>query len=475
MTTSDDFQTEVAKGERFRFGKNWSRFLRSLDDERIALAEKSLLDMLGVGDLSGKTFLDIGSGSGLFSLAARRLGADVRSFDYDPQSQACTRELRRRYFPDDTGWVVEMGSVLDRDYLATLGTYDVVYSWGVLHHTGQMWAALDNVKPLVKLGGQLFIAIYNDQGAITDRWEQIKRLYNALPKPLNTAYFLWLLAKHQRVAALDAWRDRVFREWLRGWTDYQNVSVRGMNRWRDEVDWYGGYPYERASIEAVADVYAQDGFRLARIFDNSTGYGCNEFVFERIAGAGTFIDFSVPGLSFARRYGSRVLGPFERRDGFWWGRAASAQRPPEGAKLFLFRDGKLVGPVDPIADGSVAVAPEEDLEAAVLVKVFHLVAAFRREPPEHGFSPEKGLAWQWPAPDLAQIADDIRPERKGSPLFVFQGDTQLPWPYSKHDDIRASGLGRFSHWGPEVIFTTLNNHDPNTIRDHLQMLLAVEV
>src|SRR5687768_17002539 len=128
--------------------------------------------MLNVERLDGKSFLDIGSGSGLFSLAARRLGARVHSFDYDPQSVACTTELRRRYVPASADWIVERGSALDRDYLSTLGTFDVVYSWGVLHHTGSMWQALDNVKPLVAERGHLYIAIYNDLGEITDRWEQ---------------------------------------------------------------------------------------------------------------------------------------------------------------------------------------------------------------------------------------------------------------------------------------------------------------
>ncbi len=94
-------------------------------------------------------------------------------------------------------------------------------------------------------------------------------------------------------------------------------------------------------------------------------------------------------------------------------------------------------------------------------------------PPEAGFPQEKGIAWQWPLPDLAGLADNVRPERKGSPVYIFEGDTQLPWPFSKHDDIRMSGLGRFSHWGPEVIFTTLRNEDPNGLRDRLNLLVAV--
>src|SRR5215204_4491167 len=112
MTTNTN-AAEIARGERFEFGQNWSQFLANVDDERIQQAESSLREMRDVDSLEGKRFLDIGSGGGLFSLAARRLGARVHSFDYDPHSVACTAELRRRYFPDDAAWTVEGGSAMD--------------------------------------------------------------------------------------------------------------------------------------------------------------------------------------------------------------------------------------------------------------------------------------------------------------------------------------------------------------------------
>lgn len=238
------YEAEVERGERFEFGSNWSRFLSVLNDERIALAEQSLRTMLGINDLHGRRFVDIGSGSGLFSLVARRLGATVHSFDYDPQSVACTAELKRRYFPDDPSWVVEQGSALDRDYLQALGPWDIVYSWGVLHHTGAMWQALENVIPLVRPGGTLFIAIYNYQRVMSPVWLWTKRAYNRLPLGLR-----WLVLIP---ALIRLWGPRTIFDLLRGkpfytWRHYAEHGTRGMSAWRDVVDWVGGYP-DRKSV-----------------------------------------------------------------------------------------------------------------------------------------------------------------------------------------------------------------------------------
>ena len=261
---------------RFGFGRNWQNFLSVVDDARIVAAETSVRELLGVSTLEGKTFLDIGCGSGLFSLAAARLGAArVHSFDYDTDSVGATLALSQRTAPPGVAWTIERGDVLSEDYLASLGKFDVVYSWGVLHHTGNLHAALENAARPVAPGGQLAIAIYNDQGLRSRAWTQVKRLYNQGPlgRALVVGAFFPYFAGRGAAYDLVQAQNPVRRYWEYG-------KSRGMSVFHDWIDWLGGYPFEVAKPEEIFELFKARGFALERLRTNN-GMGCNEFVFRR--------------------------------------------------------------------------------------------------------------------------------------------------------------------------------------------------
>jgi len=273
MTAASD-QRSAARTARFGFGANWSNFNRHVDAARLREAGDSIASRLG--DISGLRFLDAGCGSGLFSLAAVQLrAARVHSFDFDEDSVATASSLKQRFSPGTSSWQIERGDVLDLAYLDALGQWDIVYSWGVLHHTGNMRQAWESIAGTVAPGGRLFISIYNDQGWKSRAWSAIKREYQRIPAPLRPLYVLLLMGPRETLSAL----LQGPAAYLRAWQNYK--SNRGMSRWHDLVDWVGGYPFEVAKPEEVFDFFRERGFTLEWMLTCGAGLGCNQFVFER--------------------------------------------------------------------------------------------------------------------------------------------------------------------------------------------------
>lgn len=274
--TETQFSKEIDKGERFRFGENWKNFLSTLNEARIDEAVSSVKKLLNVDTLEGKRLLDIGSGSGLFSLAAHRLGAEVYSFDFDPESVECARYLKEKYYTVGAPWDITQGSVLDIDFVKKLGEFDFVYSWGVLHHTGDMWKAIEHATIPVKDGGLFAIAIYNDQGGTSRRWHKIKKAYCAggAMKVLVVCLLLpYFFARDFIGLGLNP---------IRLYKHYKNYYLqRGMSRWHDVWDWIGGYPFEVAKPEEIFSFCEERGFRLKNMKTCGGGLGCNEFLFIR--------------------------------------------------------------------------------------------------------------------------------------------------------------------------------------------------
>lgn len=271
------YEDAYTRNDHFSFGKNWINFLKSLDKRKIQEAEKSLTKFLGEDDISGKSFVDIGCGSGLFSLAAYDLGVErLVSVDIDDSSLKCAEYLRKkRNVPEN--WNIKKGSALDSAFIGSLGQFDVVYSWGVLHHTGDMWRAIENSIQTVRTGGLFYIALYNKNTkyrleGTSDIWVKLKKIYNSygtivkrFMEAIYLAYFFIGLLLHginpvSYVKRYDA--------------------LRGMDFFTDIRDWLGGYPYEFASVDEVKEFFATRGFECRKVKD-ARSLGCNEFLFLR--------------------------------------------------------------------------------------------------------------------------------------------------------------------------------------------------
>jgi SAM-dependent methyltransferase len=241
MDVTEPQATQTEEKISFSFGENWREFIeKNYRPERLAIARKHLLDFLGMASLEGKSFLDIGCGSGIHSLAAFDSGAaSVTSFDLDPSSVETARKLREwRGNPEN--WSIHRGSVLDEEFLGGFGSADIVYSWGVLHHTGQMWRAVRNASRFVDRGSLFYIALYQTTRR-TPYWIRIKKEYNAAgPGKKRWMEYQYVL-RHVMLPELARLRNPFAP--MRGYE--QN---RGMDFMTDIRDWLGGYPYEDASI-----------------------------------------------------------------------------------------------------------------------------------------------------------------------------------------------------------------------------------
>jgi 2-polyprenyl-3-methyl-5-hydroxy-6-metoxy-1,4-benzoquinol methylase len=268
-------------GERFHFGRNWSGYIRHLNRERIESSILGIQKILQQESLEGRRFLDIGSGSGLSSLAAYFLGAEVHGFDFDLDSVQTSRQVLQTYASDSDRWNIEQGSALDEGYMTSLGLFDVVYAWGVLHHTGAMWRALELAAERVRPGGKLAIAVYNDQGGASRRWRALKRAYVKSPRVLKGLIVGGVgVFFETRAAAIRLVRFQnplPFEDWKKRRQD------RGMTIFHDLVDWVGGYPFEVAKPEEVIDFLRPRGFCLNGLKTCGGGHGCNEYLFIRKA------------------------------------------------------------------------------------------------------------------------------------------------------------------------------------------------
>lgn len=299
----------VQKSEdlRFGFGANWADYIdKNFSDERVEISRRHLLAFLKLEDLKSKTFLDIGCGSGLHSLAAWRSGAErVVSFDYDQHSVATTKKLHE-LSGSPKNWVIMQGSVLDEAFMDSLPKSDIVYSWGVLHHTGNMWEAIKNAARCVHRSSVFYIALYSTDVYVdppAEYWLKIKREYN-FASPMKKIWMEWRYA----------WKDSIKGCLIRGKNPLAHMREyrlsRGMSYWHDVRDWLGGYPMEFAGNKET-EIFARKELNLELIHIKA-GEGNTEFLFRPV-GETNYWDDAISKSPLIE-----LQGPFQHISGNAW-------------------------------------------------------------------------------------------------------------------------------------------------------------
>ena len=331
IDTNNDFKKEDL---RFGFGANWADYIdKNFSDERVDISQSHLLGFLKLGDLHGKTFLDIGCGSGLHSLAAWRAGAkQVVSFDYDVNSVSTTKKLHE-LSGNPANWAIMQGSVLDEKFMDSLPKSDIVYSWGVLHHTGSMWNAIENAARCLHESSIFYIALYSTDVYVdppAEYWLKIKREYNFA----NHLKKLWMEWRY-------AWRDSIrgcLKQGKSPLTHMQEYKLsRGMSYWHDVRDWLGGYPMEFAGNKET-EVFARKNLNLELIHIKA-GEGNTEFLFRPIGGKNYWDDVTSQ-LSI-----KNIQGPFHHVIGKAWSVDLSSFKDSLGdiGSFMLYENGSPLG------------------------------------------------------------------------------------------------------------------------------------
>jgi len=257
--------------KQFDFGKNWQDFShKALDSKKIQQAREDFSYLTQDIDLTGKSFLDIGFGQGLSLLIATEKGCKTFGCDINSKCKMVLEQNKKHFDNLHSKKIpVEVGSIMENSVISKIKSYrqqfDIVHSWGVLHHTGNMYKALQTAADLTANKGFLIIAIYNKHWT-SPLWLLIKKMYNRVPG------FLKKILLYLYIPLL------YLRSLLGGLKNFK--PARGMSFYYDAKDWLGGYPYEYASPKEII-TFLQDDFNLIRFIPTNGFTGCNQFVFKK--------------------------------------------------------------------------------------------------------------------------------------------------------------------------------------------------
>jgi SAM-dependent methyltransferase len=276
--------------ERFDFGENWKNYNKKyLTEDKIRQANEAFIKFTEIQTLTELTVVDIGCGSGIHSLNFSRMNPKfLLSFDYDYKSVEATNYLKEVH--KNKNWDVKQGSILDEKFLLRMPQFDLVYAWGVLHHTGNVWLAIKNSCDLVSEGGILYLALYSSDVKMLNRestyWLKVKKKYNQSGFIGKRLIELSFISREKYLSALNFLRvlikSLVSRQKNKTKFFSRQKRYRGMSYLIDVRDWLGGWPMEYVSDDAVIELVSSKNFVLKKI---KKGEACTEFLFKKGSGA----------------------------------------------------------------------------------------------------------------------------------------------------------------------------------------------
>ncbi len=182
----------------------------------------------------GKRVLDAGCGNGRFSWALAKLGADVTSFDLSTHGVANLQRLA-----NEANLPIHAFQHNVLKPLPLNAAFDLVWSFGVLHHTGNTFLGFQNIHPFVAPDGLLFLMLYgeprlseSDDFAELNFYERLRRK----TQNLDYAEKIKVLERDPEVDDIHGWFDAVspfindfysfgeIESWLHG-AGFENVKL----------------------------------------------------------------------------------------------------------------------------------------------------------------------------------------------------------------------------------------------------------
>ncbi len=141
-------------------------------------SEKHWLLFYSPEEVKGKTVLDAGCGTGVFSIIFARNGAaKVTGIDISPGSLGTARGLKEKFGLANAEFQQQdMLHLSFRD-----ASFDIVWAWGTVHHTTDPLGAITELIRVLKPGGSLFLAIYK-QTSVTWIHEIIRKTMIRTPR-----------------------------------------------------------------------------------------------------------------------------------------------------------------------------------------------------------------------------------------------------------------------------------------------------